>query len=368
MTPVALPVVPVPLADLTTLRLGGPATDVVVARTPVELIEAVGAADREGAPLLLVRGGSNLVAADVGWPGRTVLVRTTGVAGQDEDDRVRLRVAAGEPWDLLVERTVADGLSGLETMSGIPGLTGATPVQNVGAYGAEIADVLTSVTVYDRAEGTTRGWTPAECSFGFRTSAFKHNDRFVIVDVTVRLARRRWSVPIRYAELARRLGIEPGEPAPLAQVREAVLELRRGKGMLLDAADHDTWSVGSFFVNPFVDVVPDAAQECPHWEVDGRIKLSAAWLIEGAGFRRGYGHGSVAISGKHALALTNRGGATTSQLLALAVEIRARVGARVGVRLRPEARLAPHQPAGLGEGEPATDRSASTADQTWGRS
>lgn len=340
---------PTRLADLTTLRLGGPAADVVVASSSSELTQAVGAADSAGTPLLLVGGGSNLVAADAGWPGRTVLIRTSGVTVTDDDGATAVvRVAAGEPWDALVARTVVDGLSGLETMSGIPGRTGATPVQNVGAYGAEIADVLESVTVYDRVEAATRPWTPAECRFGFRTSAFKHDDRYVILDVTMRLARRPASVPIGYLELARRLGVEPGTSAPLADVRAAVLDLRRSKGMLLDPADHDTWSVGSFFVNPFVDVVPGAARDCPQWAVDGRTKLSAAWLIEGAGFRRGYGHGPVGISGKHSLALTNRGGATTAQLLALAVEIRDGVEARFGIRLRPEARLAPNLPADLG--------------------
>lgn len=335
---------PARLADLTTLRLGGPAPDVVLARSAAELTQAVGAADSAGTPLLLIGGGSNLVAADAGWPGRTVLIRTSGVRVTDDGATAAVRVAAGETWDALVARTVTDGLSGLETMSGIPGLTGATPVQNVGAYGAEIADVLESVTVYDRVQAATRSWTPGECRFGFRTSAFKHDDRYVILDVTMRLARRSGSVPIGYLELARRLGIEPGTRAPLADVRAAVLDLRRSKGMLLDPADHDTWSVGSFFVNPFVDVVPAAAHDCPRWVVDGRSKLSAAWLIEGAGFPRGYGHGAVGISGKHSLALTNRGGATTAQLLALATEIRDGVEARFGIRLRPEARLAPNLP------------------------
>ena len=330
------------LAELTTLRLGGPAPDLVVARTSAELVAAVAQADSDGAPLLLIGGGSNLVASDAGWPGRTVLVRTLGVrtvAGTG--DEVMLTVAAGEPWDALVERTVADGLSGLETLSGIPGLTGATPVQNVGAYGAETADVIRAATVYDRVQATTESWTPDRCGFGFRTSAFKHQDRYVIVDVTFGLTDSADSIPIRYLELAGRLGIAAGERSTLPRVRAAVLELRRAKGMLLDERDHDTWSVGSFFVNPFVDVVPEAARGCPQWQADGRVKLSAAWLIEGAGFHRGYGHGPVGISGKHSLALTNRGGATTVQLLALATEIRDGVEARFGIRLRPEPRLAP---------------------------
>ena len=334
---------PVRLADLTTLRLGGPAGDVVVAGTSAALVDAVRQADLDGVPLLLVGGGSNLVASDAGWTGRTVLIRTSGITARigPATGTVHLTVAAGEPWDALVERCVRDGYSGLETMSGIPGLTGATPVQNVGAYGAEVADVIESVTVFDRADATTAAWKPEQCRFGFRTSAFKHEDRYVIVDVTFALAVRRESVPIRYLELARRLGVEPGERGDPAGVRAAVLELRRGKGMLLDPSDHDTWSVGSFFVNPFVDAVPDAARDCPQWAVDGRVKLSAAWLIEDAGFPRGYGHGPVGISTKHSLALTNRGGARTAELLALAGEIRAGVEGRFGIRLRPEARLTP---------------------------
>ncbi len=355
---------PALLSDLTTLRLGGPIADLVEARSDEEIVDAIAGTS---APLLVLGGGSNLVAADEGWPGRVVLIRSRGItmrevdttnggdsstgaarmnrsegAGGDSVDAVSVDVtaAAGEPWDALVEQTLAEGLSGLETMSGIPGLTGATPIQNVGAYGAEVADVLTGLTVYDRHTGRTRAWTAAECGFGFRSSAFKHTDRYVVLDVTMRLARRSTSVPIRYAELARTLGIEPGDSAAPPDVRAAVLQLRRSKGMVSDPADPDSWSVGSFFVNPLLDVVPDAARDCPHWATDGRTKLSAAWLIEHAGFSRGYGNEQVSLSTKHTLALTNRGGATTAELLALAAEIRAGVEAAFGIRLRPEAHLA----------------------------
>jgi UDP-N-acetylmuramate dehydrogenase len=225
-------------------------------------------------------------------------------------------------------------------MSGIPGSTGATPVQNVGAYGSEVADLISGLTVLDRASGSVESWPPGRCGFGFRTSAFKHTDRYIVLDVSFALTRSADGPPVRYLELARRLGVEPGARAPSTHIRDVVLDLRRSKGMLLDASDHDTWSVGSFFVNPFVDAddVPDG---CPHWDVDGRTKLSAAWLIENAGFGKGYAidRGSVAVSTKHTLALTNRGGATTAQLLELAREIRAGVEARYGVRLRPEAHL-----------------------------
>ncbi len=334
--------VPALLSDLTTLRLGGPIADLVEARSNEEIVEAIAGAP---GPLLVLGGGSNLVAADAGWPGRVVLIRSRGITARDvasdgDAAGVDVTAAAGEPWDGLVEQTLAEGLSGLETMSGIPGLTGATPIQNVGAYGAEIADVLTNLTVHDRQTGRTRTWTAAECGFAFRSSAFKHTDRYVVLDVTMRLARRCASVPIRYAELARTLGIEPGRSAPPADVRAAVLSLRHSKGMVSDPADPDSWSVGSFFVNPLLDVVPDAARDCPQWATDGKTKLSAAWLIEHAGFSRGYGNARVSLSTKHTLALTNRGGATTADLLALAAEIRAGVQAAFGIRLRPEAHLA----------------------------
>jgi UDP-N-acetylmuramate dehydrogenase len=324
------------LAELTTLRLGGPARRVVTASSTTELVEHVRAADADGEPVLILGGGSNLVVADEGWPGVVVLVRSSGI---EWDERGQVTVAAGVPWDEFVAESIALGWSGLASMSGIPGLTGATPVQNVGAYGSEVAEFITSLTVLDRARAVVQRWAPERCCFGFRTSAFKHTDRYLVLDVTFALRRSPDGVPVRYLELARRLGIEPGGVAPSQKVRDTVLELRRSKGMLLDPSDHDTWSVGSFFVNPFVDAA-DVPDGCPHWTVDGRVKLSAAWLIEHAGFGRGYGRGNVAVSGKHTLALTNRGGASTAELLRLAAEIRAGVEQRFGIRLRPEAHLA----------------------------
>jgi UDP-N-acetylmuramate dehydrogenase len=337
--------VPAVLADLTTLRLGGPAARLVTASTPGELVDAVRAGDAAGEPLLIVGGGSNLVAADDGWPGTVVLVRTTGIdwAPADHGESVTVTVQAGVNWDAFVATTISEGWSGLAAMSGVPGLTGATPVQNVGAYGSEVADVITGLTVLDRRTGLVEAWPPQRCGFGFRTSAFKHTDRYVVLDVSFMLRRAPDGVPVRYVEVARRLGIEPGALAPSLHVRDVVLEARRSKGMLLDPDDHDTWSVGSFFVNPFVPL--NAAPEgCPQWRVDEQLKLSAAWLIENAGFAKGYGlargRGTVALSTKHTLALTNRGGATTAELLDLAAEIRAGVEDRFGVRLRPEAHLA----------------------------
>jgi UDP-N-acetylmuramate dehydrogenase len=334
--------VPALLADLTTLGVGGPVDRVITAESTEDLVAAVRSADASGDPLLVIGGGSNLVVADDGWPGVVILVRTDGIDVHTDVDAAAVTVQAGVWWDTLVARSVAEGWSGLAAMSGIPGMTGATPIQNVGAYGSEVADVISGLTVLDRTTGSVESWAPDRCGFGFRTSAFKHTDRFVVLDVTFRLPLSHESVPVRYLELARRLGIEAGEVAPSRQVREVVLELRRGKGMLLDAADHDTWSVGSFFVNPFVDPedVPDG---CPHWVVDGRTKLSAAWLIENSGFYKGFGcdrqPGRAALSTKHTLALTNRGGATTVDILDLAREIRAGVEAKFGVRLFPEAHL-----------------------------
>jgi UDP-N-acetylmuramate dehydrogenase len=343
LSPVTSADVPTLLAELTTLRLGGPAARVATARSTDELVELVASADTDGVPVLVLGGGSNLVVADAGWPGLVVLVRTNIVDVHVRGDTVDVRVDAGVGWDDLVARTVAEGWSGLAAMSGIPGLTGATPVQNVGAYGSEVADVITGLTVLDRETARVEAWEPQRFGFGFRTSAFKHTDRFVVLDVTFTLPRSRSAPPVRYLELARRLGVQPGDRAPSREVREVVLGLRAEKGMLLDAGDPDTWSVGSFFVNPLVrpEQVPEG---CPNWTVADdadRIKLSAAWLIENAGFGKGFrlDRGAVAVSTKHTLALTNRGGATTAELLALARVIRDGVEQRFGIRLRPEAHL-----------------------------
>jgi UDP-N-acetylmuramate dehydrogenase len=327
------------LADLTTLRLGGPAERVLEAGTADELVEAIGTADASGEPVLIVGGGSNLVAADAGWSGLVVRVMTHGIHVANAGDKLHVTVAAGETWDDFVALTVAEGWSGLAAMSGVPGLAGATPVQNVGAYGSEVADSITTLRVFDRDTSEVSDWSPERCGFGFRTSAFKHTHRYVVLAVTFALTRSPDSVPVRYLELARRLGVEPGQSAPSTQVRDVVLDLRRSKGMVLDADDHDTWSVGSFFINPFVDASM-APPDCPQWTVNDRVKLSAAWLIENAGFHRGYGlPGPVSVSTKHALALTNRGGATTAELLDLAREIRDRVEAKFGIRLQPEGHL-----------------------------
>jgi UDP-N-acetylmuramate dehydrogenase len=320
------------LADLTTLRVGGPAREVVTAATEEALVAAVRDADAAGVPVLLVGGGSNLVVADDGFDGRVVLVRTRGIDGDPE----RLRVAAGEPWDDLVAAVVADRRGGVAALSGIPGLAGATPIQNVGAYGQELASVVTSVRVLDRTTGEVRELAPHECGFAYRDSRFKRDPSLVVLAVTLSLAAE--PPQVRYAELARTLGVDVGTTAPADVVRDAVVRLRRNKGMVLDAEDPDTRSAGSFFTNPVLPAqdprltaLPDSAPRYP--APAGSVKVSAAWLIEHAGIAKGYGHGDARISTKHTLALTNRGSATTAELMAVAGEVAAAVRERFGIDL-----------------------------------
>jgi len=339
----------VPLGPLTTLGVGGPARRLVEAGTAAELVEAVSAADRGGEPVLVLGGGSNVLVADAGFAGTVVLVRSRGSDLRDRGDAVLVRAQAGEPWDDLVARCVEERLAGIECLSGIPGLTGATPIQNVGAYGQEVGAVLETVGVLDRASRARREMSATECRFGYRDSMFKRNDRFTVLEVTFRLRRSRSAEPVRYAELADVLGVAVGERPPLTAVREAVLDLRRRKGMVIDRSDPDTASAGSFFTNPVLQPPQVAELErrvarrlgsgvgFPRFAAaDGAVKVSAAWLIERAGFRRGYGRGAARISAKHTLALTNRGGATAVELLALAAEIRDGVRDAFGVELVPE--------------------------------
>jgi UDP-N-acetylmuramate dehydrogenase len=276
-----------------------------------------------------------------------VLVRTRGITFADG----LLEIAAGEPWDGVVARCVEEGLQGFECLAGIPGSTGATPIQNVGAYGQDVSETIEWVRVYDAQDGVVRVMSAAECGFDYRRSVFKYRDRWTVLAVAFRLARSELSGPLRYAELARALDVPVGGRAPLAEVREAVLALRRGKGMVIDPADPDSVSAGSFFTNPILDadayarLEEVAAPEHPPAfpEPDGRIKTSAAWLIERSGFPRGYGTGRAGISTKHTLALVNRGGATTAELMALAREIAAGVRARFGVAIAPEPVLVGHR-------------------------
>ncbi|WP_433227807.1 UDP-N-acetylmuramate dehydrogenase [Actinomadura formosensis] len=335
------------LAGYTTLRLGGPARRFVEATTEAELVAAIRAADDEGEPVLVLGGGSNLVVSDDGFPGTVVHIGTRGTERTAaEGGTVHVRAQAGEDWDPFVARCVADGLAGVECLSGIPGRVGATPIQNVGAYGQDVSETIIEVRAYDRESRAVVTLDRAACRFTYRHSVFKGNDRYVVLDVTYALHEAEESQPIAYAELARKLGVRPGERVTLKEARDAVLELRRGKGMVLDAADPDTRSAGSFFTNPVLDpeqlaelqrrvaerLGPDAT--FPRYpETGDRVKTSAAWLIDRAGFARGHALGPARISTKHTLALTNPGGASTADLLALAREVRAGVRDAFGVEL-----------------------------------
>jgi UDP-N-acetylmuramate dehydrogenase len=334
---------PSDLSEHTTLRLGGPASHLLTATHQDELVAIVRATPGD---LFLLAGGSNVVISDAGVPTPAVLIRTSGMSTEESaDGAVLVTVQAGHGWDDVVAACVAQGLSGIECLSGVPGSAGATPIQNVGAYGQEVAETIESVRVLDRLDGSVAQWSPQRCEFAYRTSVFKGTDRYVVLAVTFALRRDPLSGPVRYLELAELLGVQPGTPAPLASVREAVLALRARKGMVLDPADPDTRSVGSFFTNPVVSAdefiaVADRGGRTPaHWPgTDDSVKLSAAWLIEHAGFGKGYsgGRSGVAVSTKHTLALTNRGTGTTSELLDLAREIRDGVLATFDVRLHPE--------------------------------
>jgi UDP-N-acetylmuramate dehydrogenase len=326
------------LSGFTTLRLGGPARAFVRAERDEDVVAAV----REGPePVLVLAGGSNVVVADAGFPGTVVRIETRGV----QRDGDVLRVAAGEPWDPFVARCVADGLAGVEALSGIPCSVGATPIQNVGAYGQEVSETVVRVHAYDRREDALVDLAADECGFGYRTSRFKREPgRFVVLRVDFALEPSALSRPVRYAELARALGVEPGERAPLAAVRDAVLALRRRKGMVVADDDPDSVSAGSFFTNPVLTaaeydaLAARAGAEPPRYpQPDGTVKTSAAWLIERAGYGKGFGDpATIAVSSKHSLALTNRGAGTTDDLVRLAREIADGVEARFGVRLVPE--------------------------------
>jgi UDP-N-acetylmuramate dehydrogenase len=330
----------VALAELTTMRVGGPAGEFVDTDSTSAAAAAVRESDAAGVPVLVIGGGSNLVVGDIGWDGR--VVRIGGSAVSISGSLVRADAGAG--WDALVALTITEGLAGLEALSGIPGRVGGTPIQNVGAFGALTSDVLESVSVLDRTSGQISEWPNARCRFGpHRQSAFKHTDRYVILEVSFRLRRSAQSAPITFARLAERLAIEDGGTAATADVRSAVLALRRERGSLLDPDDHDTWSAGSFFLNPVTPALPPSAADCPVYPDAAGVKLAAAWLIEHAGFPRGYGRdwgrGTVALSSKHTLVVTNRGGATASEVVRFAAHIRAGVQQVFGVRLVPECRL-----------------------------
>ncbi|THV41280.1 UDP-N-acetylmuramate dehydrogenase [Glycomyces buryatensis] len=324
------------LGRYTTLRLGGPARELVETHSSEEAVEALRAAKSS---TLVLAGGSNVVIGDDGFDGTVVLLRGGGI---EESGPQTVRVQAGQVWDDFVAWTVEHERSGVEFLSGIPGSAGATPIQNVGAYGQEVSQTIASVRVWDRETDEIRDWSPAECRFAYRHSVFKHNMRYFVMSVDFTLESSPGSQPIAYAETARRLGVDVGDRVPLEAARKTVLELRRGKGMVLDEADHDTWSSGSFFTNPIISAhqfheLKERVGDAPHWPVgDEQVKVSAAWLIGAAGFEKGYRKGNVGLSTKHTLALTNRGGATTAELIALAMEVADEVEMNFGIRLHPE--------------------------------
>jgi UDP-N-acetylmuramate dehydrogenase len=326
----------VALSGLTTLRLGGPARRLLVAETEAETLEAVRSVDAAGESLLVLGGGSKVVVADEGFDGTVLRVDTRRSAPALRGESTHV-IGAGVDWDGFVADAVDQGYAGVEALSGIPGLVGAAPIQNIGAYGQELSQTVDRVRVRVRTTGRVVELDRAECGFSYRDSVFKGSERYVVLAVALSLERSRLGGPVRYAELARTLGVGTGDRVPADEVRAAVLDLRRLKGMVLDPADHDTWSAGSFFTNPRLPA-GDAARllpaDAPRWpEPDGRVKTSAAWLIERSGFGKGYGDGAVRLSGKHTLAVTNRGGATTRELLALARTVRDGVRERFGIAL-----------------------------------
>ena len=336
------------LADHTTFRLGGPARKIVRATTDAELVDAVRETDEAGEPLLVLGGGSNVLIGDDGFDGTVVLVDPHGLDAEVSDcGGSQARVKSGESWDDLVAYTIDQEWAGLEALSGIPGMVGATPIQNVGAYGQEVSHTLARVRTWDRQAGEFRTFTADQCGLGYRDSIFKQSrapqqatGRFVVLETWFQFRLASLSEPVRYGQLAARLGVELGARVPAREVRQAVLELRASKGMVLDAADHDTWSAGSFFTNPILDaaITDQLPAQAPRFaQPDGRVKTSAAWLIDHSGFNKGFpGEGAARLSSKHVLALTNQGGASAAEVVALARQVRAGVHDRFGIWLVPE--------------------------------
>jgi UDP-N-acetylmuramate dehydrogenase len=323
-------------AELTTFRIGGSIGAFAMAESDAEIIEAA----RDGA--MFIGGGSNLLVSDDACPQTVVRIATMGIEVQRDGDRVIVEAAAGESWDDLVLFAVENGWSGIEAMSGIPGLVGATPIQNVGAYGQDVSQVISHLSVLDTATMQVESLTGADCSFAYRGSRFKGDDRFVILSAAFALHSDATST-VRYAELANALEVSIGDDAEAADVRDAVLALRRGKGMVIDPSDADTRSAGSFFTNPIVTAEQATALDgsCPRYPSATGVKLSAAWLIEQAGITKGWSlDGRARVSTKHTLALVNGSGdASAADVIELARAIRDRVQDAFGVTLEVEPRL-----------------------------
>jgi len=334
-----------PLAPHCTLRVGGPARYLVEATDEATVAEAVRWAAARGVPVRVLGGGSNLVIADEGVDGLVLKIASRGISTREAPNAMEVTAAAGEPWDALVRHTVERGWAGLECLSGIPGLVGATPIQNVGAYGQEVSDTLSAVRSLDRERGSVVTLGPAECGFGYRDSLFKSGapGRYVVLAVTYRLTPG-GAPNVRYADITRDLESRGLARPSLAEVRETVLRIRRSKSMVLEPGDPNVRSCGSFFLNPIVDIstldaidARAAGLSMPRWpQPDGRVKLSAAWLIERAGFARGQADGPVGLSTRHTLAIVCHDGARARDVAAFARRVRAGVEERFGVRLHPE--------------------------------
>ena len=330
------------LSKYTSFRVGGPATKIVQVSNEAEIIAAI--EDAGDSPILIMGGGTNVLIADKGFDGTVIRISNNSVQSEvDACSGATLTIGAGEDWDTFVQTTIDRGFAGLETLSGIPGTVGAAPIQNIGAYGHEVAEFITRVRTYDRQEKTLKTFTNSQCEFSYRNSYFKaHPGRYVVLDVQFQIRIGEMSDPITYLELAKKLGIEPGDKAPVTATRAAVLDLRASKGMLLKNDDHDSWSAGSFFTNPIIsqqaaDQLPNAA---PKWPlIDGRVKVSAAWLIENAGIHKGDEVGGARISTKHVLALSNSGNATASDIAELAKRARNQVKEVFGITLEAEVNL-----------------------------
>ena len=330
------------LSKYTSLRVGGPATTIVQVSSEAEIIAAIESAGNS--PILIIGGGTNVLVADSGFAGTVIRISNNSVESEvDACSGATLTIGAGENWDNFVKTTISRGFAGLETLSGIPGTVGAAPIQNIGAYGHEVSEFITRVRTYDREKKAIQTFTNAECQFSYRTSYFKeHPGRYVVLDVAFQLRIGEMTTPITYLELAKKLEIELGDKSSVVECRSAVLELRANKGMLLSPDDHDSWSAGSFFTNPIIsqqaaDALPNAA---PKWPLtDGRVKVSAAWLIENSGIHKGDELGGARISSKHVLALTNSGTATASDIAALAKRARDHVQQAFGITLVAEVNL-----------------------------
>lgn len=332
------------LANHTSLHVGGPAKKFVRATSEQELVGAVKSCDETGEPVLIMGGGSNLLVADAGFSGTVIRVESKGNTFHlDACSGAMITVASGEDWDEFVAFMIERGFAGLESMSGIPGSVGAAPIQNIGAYGHEISEVVARVRCWDRKESAYKTFSNSECQFSYRSSIFKSNPgRYVVLGVTFQLRQGEMSLPITYSDLANYLKVRLGDRVLITELRKAVLALRAAKGMLLDEKERDSWSAGSFFINPILSAsdaekLPSGA---PRWpQEDGRVKTSAAWLMESAGVKKGDSHNGAGISSKHVLALVNTGSASAADILELARIARKAVKDRFGILLEPEVAL-----------------------------